>query len=172
MLARVGEPWKNRSILCTIAEASTPPLASAWILKNASLLILIPSIGLEAVVGGGSKNTSSAGVLLTKARFTLFAPASVHQRPHHGIRNIHWEYAGGGGKLNKNTKVVFCLNDAEEDGHDTSWIWDANFNSISYFENKIYVSANRFDDIALRLKYANVNPSLIVMDGSMRNAIQ
>lgn len=73
---------------------------------------------------------------------------------------------------NKNTKVVFCLNDAQQDGVDTSWIWDANFNSISYFENKIYVTANRFDDMALRLKYANVNPSLIVMEGSIRNAIQ
>lgn len=73
---------------------------------------------------------------------------------------------------NKNTKVVFCLNDNEQDGIDASWIWDSNFNSISYFENKIYVSANRFDDMALRLKYANVNPSLIVMEGSIRNAIQ
>lgn len=73
---------------------------------------------------------------------------------------------------NKNTKVVFCLNDEKQDGVDTSWIWDANFNSISYFENKIYVSANRFDDMALRLKYANVNPSLIIMEGSIKNAIQ
>ncbi|MBR5304517.1 MAG: DUF1727 domain-containing protein [Candidatus Gastranaerophilales bacterium] len=72
----------------------------------------------------------------------------------------------------KNKKVVFCLNDNELDGIDTSWIWDSNFNSISYFENKIYVTGNRFDDIALRLKYANVNPSLIVMEGSIKNAIQ
>ena len=72
----------------------------------------------------------------------------------------------------ENTKVVFCLNDEKQDGVDTSWIWDANFNSISYFENKIYVSANRFDDMALRLKYANVNPSLIIMEGSIKNAIQ
>ena len=72
----------------------------------------------------------------------------------------------------KNKKVVFCLNDDGHDGIDTSWIWDANFNAVSFFENKIYVSANRFDDMALRLKYANVNPSLIVMEGSVRNAIQ
>ena len=73
---------------------------------------------------------------------------------------------------NKNTKVIFCLNDDVQDGIDTSWIWDANFNSLSCFENKVYVCANRFDDMALRLKYANVNPSLIVMEGSIRNAIQ
>jgi len=72
----------------------------------------------------------------------------------------------------KNTKVVFCLNDEIIDGEDTSWIWDANFNAVSYFENKIYVCSNRFDDMALRLKYAKVNPSLIIMEGSIRNAIQ
>lgn len=72
----------------------------------------------------------------------------------------------------KNTKVVLCLNDEIMDGTDTSWIWDSNFNSISYFENKIYVCANRFDDMALRLKYANVNPALIIMDASVKNAIQ
>lgn len=72
----------------------------------------------------------------------------------------------------KNQKVVICLNDNPSDGIDASWIWDANFNSISYFENKIYVTGNRFDDIALRLKYANVNPSLIIMEGSVKNAIQ
>ena len=72
----------------------------------------------------------------------------------------------------KNTKVVFCLNDSLADGIDTSWIWDSNFNSVTQFENKIFVSANRFDDMALRLKYANVNPSLIIMDGSIKNAIR
>lgn len=73
---------------------------------------------------------------------------------------------------NKNTKVVFCLNDEIQDGVDTTWIWDANLNCLSYFENKIYVSGNRFDDMALRLKYSNVNPSLIIMDASVKNAIQ
>ena len=64
------------------------------------------------------------------------------------------------------------LPDKAIDGKDTSWIWDANFNSLSCFENKVYVSSTRFDDMALRLKYANVNPSLIVMEGSIKNAIQ
>jgi len=73
---------------------------------------------------------------------------------------------------NKNTKVIFCLNDLSEDGIDTSWIWDANFSAMTGFENKIYVCSNRFDDMALRLKYAHVNPTLIIMDASLKNAIQ
>lgn len=73
---------------------------------------------------------------------------------------------------NKNTKVVFCLKDSIKDGNDTSWIWDANFNALTGFENKIYVCANRFDDMALRIKYSGVNPSLMIMDSSVKNAIQ
>lgn len=72
----------------------------------------------------------------------------------------------------KNKKVVFCLNDEIEDGVDTSWIWDSNFNSLKGFENKIYITSNRFDDMALRLKYANINPCLLVMDGSIKSAVK
>ena len=73
---------------------------------------------------------------------------------------------------NKNSKVVFCLNDSTIDGIDTSWIWDSNLSSLKGFENKIYVTSTRFDDMALRLKYAGVNPCLIVMDEVVKNALQ
>lgn len=72
----------------------------------------------------------------------------------------------------KNYKVVFCLNDTVSDGIDTSWIWDSDFSALKGFENKIFVSGNRFDDLALRLKYAGVNPSLIIMDQAISHAVQ
>jgi len=72
----------------------------------------------------------------------------------------------------KKTKVVFCLNDDSQDGIDTSWIWDSNLHSFKNFENKVYVSSNRFDDMALRLKYAGVNPCLIIMNLSVKSAIE
>ena len=64
------------------------------------------------------------------------------------------------------------MNDEIEDGVDTSWIWDSNFNSLRGFENKIYITSNRFDDMALRLKYAGVNPCLLIMDGSVKSAVR
>lgn len=73
---------------------------------------------------------------------------------------------------NKNQKVVLCLNDDFIDGDDTSWIWDSNFNSLKNFENRIYICSNRNDDMALRVKYAGVNPSLISMDISLKNTIK
>ncbi len=71
----------------------------------------------------------------------------------------------------KNVKVVFALNDDLKDGEDTSWIWGANFEAVRGFENKVYVCSNRFDDMALRLKYSGINPCLIVMDSSVKRAI-
>ena len=73
---------------------------------------------------------------------------------------------------NKNSKVIFCLSDDIQDGLDTSWIWGANLESVRNFENKIYVCSNRFDDMALRLKYAGVNPCLIIMDNSIKNTLK
>ena len=71
----------------------------------------------------------------------------------------------------KNIKVVFCLADTILDGVDTSWIWDSNFEALRGFENKIYITSSRFDDMALRLKYAQVNPCLMVMDSNIKSAI-
>ena len=55
--------------------------------------------------------------------------------------------------------LVCCLNDRGADGTDISWIWDANFELLSSFAErvrKIYVSGDRADDMRLRLKYAGV----------------
>lgn len=70
-----------------------------------------------------------------------------------------------------NKKLVFVFDSNFVDGIDTSWIWEANLNSLNNFENRIYVTGKRFDDMALRLKYAGVNPSLISMDNQIKNSI-
>ena len=70
-----------------------------------------------------------------------------------------------------NKKLVFVFDSNYQDGIDTSWIWDSNLNCLNNFENRIYVTGKRFDDMALRLKYAGVNPSLISMDNQIKNSI-
>ncbi|MEE3399508.1 MAG: MurT ligase domain-containing protein [Eubacterium sp.] len=61
--------------------------------------------------------------------------------------------------------AVFCLNDKTADGHDISWIWDADFEKVATDENckKIYVSGTRATDIRLRLKYAGANEDIITL---------
>jgi len=55
--------------------------------------------------------------------------------------------------------LTILLNDKYADGIDVSWIWDVNFEILN--ENiknikKIFVSGIRYDDMALRLKYADI----------------
>ncbi len=51
---------------------------------------------------------------------------------------------------------VFCLNDRTADGHDVSWIWDADFEKLG-LQGRAYtalVTGDRAEDMRLRLKYA------------------
>lgn len=71
----------------------------------------------------------------------------------------------------KNKKLLFVFDSDYADGEDTSWIWDANLSCLENYENRVYVTGKRFDDMALRLKYAGVNPSLITMDNQIKYSI-
>ncbi|MEF9916831.1 MAG: MurT ligase domain-containing protein [Lachnospiraceae bacterium] len=54
---------------------------------------------------------------------------------------------------------VIALNDRYADGTDISWIWDVNFEKLLLMEDhltKILVTGIRADDMALRLKYADI----------------
>lgn len=73
---------------------------------------------------------------------------------------------------NNNTKVVFVLDNKIQDGIDTAWIWDSNFDCMKDFENRIYITGQRLDDMALKIKYSNVNPTLIIMEESIKTALK
>ena len=59
--------------------------------------------------------------------------------------------------LEENFNLVFCLNDRTADGHDISWIWDADFEKVCRDPHlkHAYVLGDRADDMCLRLKYAD-----------------
>ena len=63
------------------------------------------------------------------------------------------EYIAG---IQEPRDVVVCLNDRTADGHDISWIWDADYEKIATEESigRFYVSGDRAEDMQLRLKYA------------------
>ena len=60
-------------------------------------------------------------------------------------------------------EAVVCLNDKTADGHDISWIWDAEYERLANDSSlkKIIVSGDRAEDIALRLKYGGMDESKI-----------
>ena len=65
--------------------------------------------------------------------------------------------------------LVMALNDRLADGTDVSWIWDVDFEILLSIKERIrgfYVSGERADDMALRLKYAGFaeNDVLLIRD--------
>lgn len=60
--------------------------------------------------------------------------------------------------------LVICLNDRGADGTDISWIWDADFERLRDMAGrieKIIVSGDRAEDMAVRIKYAGIAPESI-----------
>lgn len=65
------------------------------------------------------------------------------------------EYLTG---LPEDYRLLLCLNDRTADGHDISWIWDADYEKLADCGHlrDIWVSGDRAEDLRLRLKYAGI----------------
>ncbi|MGH2508344.1 MAG: MurT ligase domain-containing protein, partial [Ktedonobacteraceae bacterium] len=59
--------------------------------------------------------------------------------------------------------VLFVLNDNIADGKDISWIWDVDFEQANNSLAALTVAGTRARDLALRMKYAGVDPQDIVV---------
>ncbi len=60
----------------------------------------------------------------------------------------------------KNLSLLLCINDNFADGRDVSWLWDVNFEQLKNMKHSILVSGMRANDLAVRLKYAEVECSV------------
>jgi lipid II isoglutaminyl synthase (glutamine-hydrolysing) len=57
--------------------------------------------------------------------------------------------------------LLGVLNDKTADGHDVSWIWDADFELLAGRVHSATCSGTRAPELALRLKYAGIEPERI-----------
>ena len=69
------------------------------------------------------------------------------------------------------SKLLVILNDDYADGRDVSWIWDADFELLKSYNQKIVVSGIRANDAALRLKYAGVDTNLMTIEKDIKKAL-
>ena len=70
-----------------------------------------------------------------------------------------------------NARFLIAINDNYADGKDVSWLWDARFDYLQKHKKEIFVSGKRAHDMALRLKYANINSSQIKVHENVITAI-
>ena len=68
--------------------------------------------------------------------------------------------------------LLIAINDLIADGTDVSWLWDVNFELLKSRRQPIIVTGLRADDMALRLKYAGVEPDLIKTESSLKTALK
>lgn len=73
----------------------------------------------------------------------------------------------------KPCRALLCLNDRTADGHDISWIWDADYEKICKDPGltEIVVSGDRAEDMQLRLKYAGADTGRIRLIREMKEAV-
>jgi UDP-N-acetylmuramyl tripeptide synthase len=81
------------------------------------------------------------------------------------LRTLRLE-AGGGG-----LDLWIALNDKIADGRDVSWVWDADFELLAGAVRRVVCSGTRAPEMAVRLKYAGIDPALIVVEPSIERSL-
>ncbi len=69
-------------------------------------------------------------------------------------------------------KVLVAINDNLADGRDVSWLWDADFEPLVSTGKAVIVSGQRAEDMAVRMKYAGLDPGKIVTVPKLEKAIK
>ena len=69
-------------------------------------------------------------------------------------------------------QVMIVINDKFADGTDVSWLWDVDFEMLAGRIAFAVVSGLRAEDMAVRLKYAGVEPGLITVEGDTSKALE
>lgn len=67
--------------------------------------------------------------------------------------------------------VLIAINDRFADGTDISWLWDVDFELLAGRASRTIASGLRAEDVALRLKYALVEPTTIETIPAIPNAV-
>ena len=68
--------------------------------------------------------------------------------------------------------LLIAINDLFADGTDVSWLWDVEFERLEDRVNVTVCSGLRAEDMAVRLKYAGVEPERIRVEPDFRRAIE
>jgi UDP-N-acetylmuramyl tripeptide synthase len=68
--------------------------------------------------------------------------------------------------------LAILINDHFADGTDVSWLWDVDFEQLQGRVNLAICSGTRAEDMAVRLKYAQIPPERIVLASEPRRALE
>jgi UDP-N-acetylmuramyl tripeptide synthase len=73
--------------------------------------------------------------------------------------------------LASSLNLLVAINDKHADGTDVSWLWDADFERLAGHVTGAVVSGTRAADMAVRLKYAGVEPRRVATEPDLARAL-
>jgi lipid II isoglutaminyl synthase (glutamine-hydrolysing) len=83
------------------------------------------------------------------------------------LRTLALEDGVGGNSID----LLAVLNDNVADGRDVSWVWDADFELLAGRVRRITCAGTRAAELAVRLKYAGVEPARLVVEPELERAL-
>ncbi len=77
----------------------------------------------------------------------------------------------GQGGASDGLDLWIALNDRIADGRDVSWVWDADFELLAPHVRRVVCAGTRAPEMAVRLKYAGMPPSVIEVEESISRSL-
>ena len=161
-------------------ELALPGLYNVYNALAAAALASALEIPLERIVAGLTATKAAFGraetVTLTVPRASNSAGAASDRRE---LRILLIKNPAGANEVLRTLALepgehdlLGILNDQIADGHDVSWIWDADFELLAERIRLVTCSGTRAADLAARLKYAGVDPERIRVQEDLAAALR
>lgn len=164
----------SRFLLATPAgececRLQVPGLYNIYNALAAAAGALALGVGLEEVKAGLEGTTTAFGRMerLTVRDREVFL--ALVKNPV-GYNEVLRTVLGAGARRN----LLLILNDLYADGTDISWIWDVDFEMLARGQeglNFILCSGLRAEEMAVRLKYAGIDPAKITVEKDLKKAL-
>ncbi len=147
-------------------ELPLPGLYNVYNALGAATLCLSLGIALDDVVAGLEAVTAAFGRAEVVRIGDTEASILLVKNPA-GANEILRTLALESGDLD----VLAILNDRTADGHDVSWVWDADFEVLAGRVRHVTCAGTRAAELALRFKYAGVPEDRLVVIPSLAAAL-
>jgi UDP-N-acetylmuramyl tripeptide synthase len=165
----------------TRVNLALPGLYNVYNALGAAALATALEIPLASIVEGLQSTRAAFGraeiVTLLPPRATNGASGAASQRPR-DMRILLVKNPAGANEVLRTLAlepgehdVLGVLNDKIADGRDVSWIWDADFELLAGRIRSFTCSGGRAAELAVRMKYAGIDPARIRVEPELRVAL-
>ena len=155
-------------------ELPLPGLYNVYNALAAIAAALRLGVGLERAVGALSEVESAFGRVETIPVAGIPVSIMLIKNPagaNEVLRTLRLEAARESGADGARLDLWIALNDRIADGRDVSWIWDADFELLAGSARRVVCAGTRAPEIALRLKYAGIDPESIEVEPSIERSL-